>query len=307
MTTPAVHDCPFCRGAGCSHCGGGEVDDREIYQVRPGIYAGVTDHDYHGATEWLSSSGINELLKPGGPARFRHRIDHGDTEHKAHYDEGHAAHAEVLGTGLEVVEIKAKDWRTKAAQDARDKAYADGKVPLLTAAAEMVRGMGAAVRATPEAMELLAGGRPEVSAFTVDAQTWTQMRARPDYLIEHGSGLATVIDYKTSADASPRGFAKSAAKFGYPVQEATYKRVLRALGIEVVQFVFLAQEKTPPYLLSFHENDPEDVALADRLVSRGIDIYAECLAANEWPGYGSQINIMRMSRWARYDAEEALL
>jgi hypothetical protein len=27
---PAVHDCPFCHTAGCSHCGGGEVDDREL-------------------------------------------------------------------------------------------------------------------------------------------------------------------------------------------------------------------------------------------------------------------------------------
>lgn len=273
----------------------------------PGLFDSITDHEYHGATDWLSSSGIRELLKPGGPARFRYNLDNDRVEHAAHYDEGHAAHAEVLGTGLEVVEVKAKDWRTKAAQEARDTAYAEGKVPLLTAGVEMVRGMGAAVREVPEAMELLTGGRPEVSAFTVDAQTWTQLRARPDYLIEHGDGVVTCVDYKTSADASPRGFAKSATKFGYTVQEATYKRVLRSLGFEVARFLFLAQEKVPPYLLSFHENDPEDVALADLLVSRGIDIYSECLATNEWPGYGTQINIMRMSRWARFDAEEALL
>jgi hypothetical protein len=30
MIAPAMHDCPFCRTAGCIHCGGGEVDDREL-------------------------------------------------------------------------------------------------------------------------------------------------------------------------------------------------------------------------------------------------------------------------------------
>lgn len=271
----------------------------------PGLYHDLSDLEYHGDNDWLSSSGLRELLKPGGPARFRYRLDNG-SGHEAHFDEGHAAHAEVLGTGLEMVEVKAKDWRTKAAQEARDKAYAEGKVPLLTAAAEMVRGMGEAVRNSSAVMALLDGGNPEVSAYCIDASTWTKLRARPDYLKQRADGLYTAIDYKTTVDASPRAFAKSAAKYGYPIQEAVYRRVLRALGIEVVDFIFIAQEKTPPYLPSLHENDAWDMELADRLVERGIEIYAECLAMNEWPGYGSDINVMRMSRWARMDAEEAL-
>lgn len=273
----------------------------------PGLHYDLSDLDYHADKEWLSNSGIKLLLQPGGPAKFRYWLEHGDSERNAHFDEGHAAHAEVLGTGLEVVEIKAKDWKTKAAQDARATAHAQGKVPLLTDGVQMVRGMGEVVRNSPELAELLSGGDPEVSAYTVDASTWTKLRARPDYLKPRPDGLYTAVDYKTAVDASPRAFAKSAAKYGYPIQEATYRRVLRALGIEVSEFLFLAQEKVPPFLWSLHENDPGDLELASRLVDRGIEIYADCLAANEWPGYGPDIHVMRMSRWAREDAEEALL
>ena len=304
MTAPATHTCPFCRGVGCSHCGGGEVDDREIYTAVPtkdGIYEGISDAIYHGDKMSLSSSGARTLLRPGGPARFRYDQDNPGSGHAEHFDFGHAAHAEVLGTGLEVAEVKAKDWKTKAAQQARAQAYAEGKVPLLSSSVQAVRDMGAAVDAHAEASALLAFGRPELSAYATDPQTWMRLRARPDYLTDR-----TMVDYKTTVDAAPGPFESSAAKYGYAIQEAHYRYVLALLGIEVDRCVFIAQEKVPPFLISLHENDPEDVKLAGRQVRRAIDIYAECRATNEWPGYGNHIHIMRMSRWARYQAEETL-
>lgn len=273
----------------------------------PGLYFGLSDLEYHGDKDWLSSSGIQTLLKPGGPARFKHWLDNGTNEHKSHYDEGHAVHAEVLGTGLEVVEIKAKDWKTKAAQEARDKAYAENKVPLLTSGVEMVRAIGKTIRSSPEAMAHLEGGDPEVSAYATDEAKWVQMRSRPDYLRQLPNGTYGVTDLKTTRSAAPAEFRKSAFTYGYPIQVVTYKRVLLTLGIEVSEFTFLAVEKEPPYLWSLHEVDPEDLELAERQVDRGIDIFAQGHATGEWPGYGTDINVMRMSRWARTDAEEALL
>ncbi|MGW2666088.1 PD-(D/E)XK nuclease-like domain-containing protein [Nocardia tengchongensis] len=288
----------------CPHCRPAQPE--AAAPTEPGLYADIPEPIYHGDKTSLSSSGIRELLKPGGPAHFQDKLKRGSAP-QPHFDEGHAAHAEVLGTGLEVVEIQAKDWKSKAAQEARDRAHRAGQVPLLTHQVEMVRAMGDVVRANPTAMALLSGGRPEVSGYAIDPQTWVRLRSRTDYLIEHGNGLVTVVDYKTTTDASPRGFAASAEKYGYVIQEAVYRRVLAALGFEVDVFKFIAQEKTPPYLISFHENAIDDVALADVLVSRAIEIYAQCTATNEWPGYGDETNIIRMSRWARYDAEEALL
>jgi hypothetical protein len=271
----------------------------------PGLYDGIPESIYHGDKMSLSSSGIRELLKPGGPARFHYRLEHGAPP-KVEFDEGHAAHSEVLGTGLEVVEVHEKNWQKTTAQNARDVAYAQGKVPLLTHQVEMVRAMGAAMRGCPEAMALLSGGRPEVTGYAVDPRTWVKVRARLDYMIERPGRRLTVVDYKTTADAAPAPFEASAGKYGYAIQEATYRRVLAALGWEVDEFLFIAQEKTPPYLPSFHQVDYDDLALADELVTRGIEIFADCRAAGVWPGYGPEINLMRLSRWQRSKAEELL-
>lgn len=271
----------------------------------PGLYDGIPEQLYHGDRTSLSSSGIRELLKPGGPARFHYQQEHGAPPRVA-FDEGHAAHSEVLGTGLEVVEVEAKDWKAKAAQAVRDQAYAEGKVPLLTHQVEMVRDMGAAIRRCPEAAELLSDGRPEVTGYAVDPRTWVKLRARLDYMKDVRSGHVVGVDYKTTTDAAPDPFEASAGKYLYAVQEATYRRVLAALGFEVDEFVFIAQEKTPPYLVSFHQVDYEDLLLADELVTRGIEIFAECRATGEWPGYGTEINLMRLSRWQRAKAEELL-
>jgi hypothetical protein len=47
----------------------------------------------------LSSTGARELLKPGGPARFRHHMDAGTLEVRREFDVGHAVHTLVLGAG----------------------------------------------------------------------------------------------------------------------------------------------------------------------------------------------------------------
>lgn len=272
---------------------------------KPGLYDGIPEQIYHGDKASLSSSGIRELLRPGGPARFAYQLEHGAPP-KVEYDEGHAAHSEVLGTGLEVVEVKEKDWRKTSAQQARDTAYAQGKVPLLTHQVEMVRAMGRAVRRCPEAMELLSGGRPEVTGYAMDPRAWVMLRARLDYMRERSRKRVVGVDYKTTTDAAPEPFESSAGKYLYAVQEATYRRVLNSLGYEVDDFIFIAQEKVPPYLLSFHRVDYDDLMLADELVTRGIEIYAQCRATGEWPGYGTDINVMRLSRWQRAKAEELL-
>ena len=60
----------------------------------------------------LSASGAKLLVRPGGPARFRHERDHGG-EIKRAYDVGHAAHAAVLGVdpGCDVVMCTPKPTR----------------------------------------------------------------------------------------------------------------------------------------------------------------------------------------------------
>ena len=70
-----------------------------------------------------------------------------------------------------------------------------------------------------------------------------------------------IVDLKTTMDASPDAFARTAANFNYPLQAAYYVDGLQAAGIAspdaVTSFVFLVVEKTPPYGVAVYTL-PED-------------------------------------------------
>lgn len=259
----------------------------------PGVYDDIPEGVYHGDPNSLSSSGMRKLLEVGGPAKFKYAPPVFSDE----FDEGHAAHTLVLGTGMEVVEVKATTW-TPVAKVERDTARTEGKVALKTKQFQMVRAMAEVAWSRPEIAELLSlPGKAEVSAYAMDLTHWVMLRSRTDFLVLEGN-RALVVDYKTTKNAAPRAFERSGAEYGYFIQDAAYRRVLRELGIEVERFVFVAQEKTPPYLTSLHEWKADALAEGDRQVSAAIEIYDACRRANDWPGYGEDINQMSLPAWA---------
>lgn len=265
----------------------------------PGVYEDISDEVYHADRVSLSSTGARKLLEPGGPAKFQGGVRK-DSED---FDIGHAAHTLLLGTGPGLVEVKYDTWNTKAAKEERAKARAEGKTPLLSKQLDAVQEMVSVAQAVPEVIALLSGGRAEVSGYAMDPRTWVMMRARPDYLRETGERVVEMTDYKTSADASPCGFEKSAASWGYHQQDAWYRAVWTELGYRVERFTFIAQEKTPPYLVSLHEFTAADIAIADILNARALRLFVQCQDSGTWPGYGTAVHTMRLPYWARYGVE----
>jgi hypothetical protein len=271
-----------------------------------GVYADIPDSVYHSDKGSLSSSGARKLLPPSCPAIFRHEQDHPRASTAA-FDLGHAAHTLVLGYGADIAEIKAENWQTKAAKEARDAAYAEGKTPLLTKEVAQVHAMAAKLREHPAAAMLFADGDPERSMYWRDDETGVTLRMRPDWLPRQTRGRLIVTDYKTSVDSNPDAFGKSAANFGYHQQAAWYLEGLAALDISVdAAFVFVVQSKTAPYLVSAVELHHDDLMRGRRLNRRAIDIYAECRVTNHWPGWGDDVHLVSLPSWARHQEEEYL-
>jgi hypothetical protein len=265
--------------------------------IVPGLYPDIPESVYHGDPNSLSSTGVRQLVKPGGPAKFSGAV-HEDNDD---FDIGTAAHTLLFGTGAGIEVCDFKTWQSAAAKAAKAKARAEGKVPLLTKQYAAVRAMVDEALKQPEVAELFPGapdGVAEMSAYAMDPETWVMLRARFDYIVFGPDGHVRVRDYKTSKDASPRGFARSAADYGYYVQVAHYWRVLEALGYVVDEFILLAQEKTPPYLTSLHEFDRPAIEAGDRIVTAGARIFAACRETDIWPGYGDQTNVMSLPSWA---------
>lgn len=273
---------------------------------RDGIYGWIPEDVYHADRGSLSVSGAKLLLPPSCPAKFRWYMDNPQSFKRA-WDFGSFFHLIVLGKGVEVEYIDASDYRTKAAREARDRARADGKVPILvgddandTYAAEMAKAqaMADAVLAHPVAGELLTHPRNlvEQSLYATDPETGVRLRGRIDAMHFGDDDAVTLIDVKTSTTASPREFERKAADLRYHLQADWYRGLMELLGLAVApRFLFVVVEKEPPYLVSVTEFDTNAIDEAARLNRQAIDTYARCVERNEWPHYPNTEDIVMMS------------
>jgi hypothetical protein len=270
--------------------------------TEPGLYGGVTAEQYHadpvpGGS--LTSSGARALLPPSCPALFRHKQLHGEP-HKPEWDFGHAAHRLVLGAGAGVVEVEANDWRTNAAKAAKAEAHAAGLVPLLTKDLATVHEMADALRSHPEASALLAPGTgdPEQVVVWQDEDTGVWCRAMFDWLRHRPpTGRRVLVDYKTCASAEPGDIDKAVGNFGYHQQDPWYRDAVRSIDGTEPGFVFIFQERTPPYLVTVAELDPIARRIGAYRNHWARQTYARCLAADDWPPYTTGIYEAHLTRW----------
>lgn len=68
-----------------------------------------------------------------------------------------------------------------------------------------------------------------------------------------------LVDYKTTTDCSVRGFTSSIRKYQYELQAAWYKRGYEKAGFNVVDFIFVAQEKKKPFASKIFKMKHEDM------------------------------------------------
>lgn len=271
---------------------------------RDGIYAGIPEDVYHSDRDSLSSSGARMLLSTT-PLQFYFGLQQPPPPRKV-FDYGSACHKMVLGEGQQLQVVKADDWKTKAAREERDRAWAQGKAVVLQKEMDTAQRMAGALYQHPVAAALLdQEGSPELSGWWTDPETGVRLRFRPDYVPADVPGRRPlVVDYKTSADAHPSLFAKSAARFGYHCQGDWYLEGLAATtGITDAVFVLVVQEKTPPYPVAVYTFDGDDIERGRAHNRRAIRLYAECRRAGRWPGYEG-INVLRLPAWARRDMDQ---
>lgn len=274
----------------------------------PGLVHNMPDHEYHadpvpGGS--LSSTGARRILD--SPARFAWEEQH--REGKRAYDVGHVVHTKILGVGAPIVTYpdehltpSGNPSQKKATKDWEDEQRAKGLAIISRADLTLVDAMAEAVLAHPGARELLEKpGHSEVSAFAPDPDTGIWCRARFDRLRD-----ARPIDVKTTAgSASPAGFGRDAAKFGYPIQEVHYTDTYRwATGDDLEPMAFIVVEKSAPHLVAVHEFAEVDRFIGSELAARARALYAECKATDTWPGYGTDTLTPQLPSWWSYQLDD---
>lgn len=223
------------------------------------------------------------------------------------FDLGTVAHAYLLEGAADFVIVEAADWKTKAAQEARDKARSAGKTALLAEQWTRVQAMKEAAQRQLDAYQ--DAPRPFKNGTAEETLVWQEpggvwCRARLDFL--HADGRIC-DDLKTSWTANPTTWGRTTLwGGGYDIQAAFYLRGLKAVLGKDAAFRFVVIEAEPPYALSVIGLDPQGLELGARKVQAAIRDWRECLETDRWPGYPQHCCFADVPPWeaARWEARE---
>lgn len=163
---------------------------------------------------------------------------------------------------------------------------------------DAVRTIQDRIEATPsKARDLLRSVTDaEVSIAADDPETGIRSKIRPDSLCAN----EIMLEVKTAQDIAPHAFSSAIVRFGYHRRKAFYQRIIRALdGPESWPFyAFLCIESSPPYDFVVYDLEPEATELGEWEVGKLMQLYAECVEKDEWPGYPTTVQSIGVPRWA---------
>jgi hypothetical protein len=266
---------------------------------KPGLYPDIDEDWYHAdpvSGGSLSVSGAKLMLQ--APAKYDYARRHPHKSTKA-MDLGTTVHGLVLGTGQEIAVLDFENRRGNEYKDAEAKAVADGKLPMLAKDYDEAKAIADAVLKHPTTGGLFTDGDAEVSMFWRDEEFKIWLRGRADYMT-YFDGLPTIVDFKTSADASAEEFAKSVYKYGYHRQDPHYREGWASiLGCDWqdIDFVFAVAETDPPYLVATYRVIPEHADLGREQNRIARERFRDCMKADRWPGYSEEIEDLELPRY----------
>lgn len=286
--------------------------DAPVEITVPGVY-NMPAERYHAdpvAGGSLSSTGARKLLSPSCPAHFKQWVDEGG-ETKPAWEKGKAAHKLVLGAGPGLVEVAdewGKDpnaWRTDKVKAKVAEIRERGDVALKKADYDDVHAMADGIRRHPIAVALLdpAAGDAERTLVWRDERTGVICRAMVDFLRRPVPGRRFLLpDYKTTSaeyGASPDKVGRTMGDLGYHFQLAWYLMGVRALGLagDEAEALLIVQETRKPYLVTVAQPDPTAMRIGAIRARQALDLYAECVRDDRWPGYSDEVVLAELPPW----------
>jgi exodeoxyribonuclease VIII len=248
-----------------------ELVDMEKDNCLKGFFR-VTSEDYH-AGPGLSKSGLAELLK--SDLHFK-KYTEGSSKRTKSMEVGAALHTLLLEPQLynEEYVTQPEDMRknTKAYKEWFTENKVGKKTVLTHGEKKTVNDMVAQLCASSRAMALLSGDS-ETAIYTKDEVSGLTLKCRPDVIHRK---LGTLVDLKTTKDASPSGFDREVYTYKYHMQAALYLDICNAeLPEEIDTFVFVAIDKTAPYGVGLYQLPPEFIEEGRRLYKRALRKYFE--------------------------------
>ena len=263
----------------------------------------MTDKEYR-QHEGISRSELWKLRE--SPEKARYAWEHPEPPTPALLF-GQAVHKLLLEPDTFDAEFAVKpkfDGRTKAGKEAQA-AFDDtlnGRQAITIEQYETAVEMRNKAVSEPFVSKLLQGEH-EKPIHWVDELTGETCKIRLDVLSEI-DGRPLIVDYKTAEDASTDAFMRAAIKHGYSFQAAMYSEGVEKVTGEKPLFVFIAQEKKPPYSVNILQADELFIKHGYDIFRELLGIYHECKTTDNWYGYLGAYNIINNLALPSYLAKE---
>lgn len=258
----------------------------------------MTNAEYRKADS-ISSSELKKIMK--SPLHYKHYKDNPEDTDTPALLFGRAAHKYILETYDFYKEFAVApnfDRRTKEGK-AQWSLFCDeneGKDIITQEQFEQIDAMRNAMLATPFVSKLI-NGEHEISFFWTDEDTGLKCKCRPDSLNEK---LHILVDYKTCDDAETEHFMRQAIKLGYDLQASYYLDGVKANTGEDYIFVFIAQEKKPPYAVNILQADEMFIRSGRDVYKSMLQTYKQCEESGNYYGYlgaENKINLLGVPKW----------
>ena len=256
----------------------------------------MNNADYHADTSAISASGLKLFMR--SPAHYYAAyLDPNRIERKptAAMKLGTATHCAILEperfNGEYTVMPEGLDRRTTAGKQAYADLLASGAEILSADEMAQVINMACAFRDN-EISRALFDRKHAVEQSIYATVNGVSCKCRPDFIT---SDFLLVMDVKTTSDASPEAFGKSAWNLGYHVQAAFYRRVISEATGTTPDFIFGCVESERPHLVAYYSVPQDLLDYADGLIDCALERYAECMRSGVWPGYVSAIEMQELN------------
>ena len=253
----------------------------------------ITNAEYHGRKTHLSSTNVRTHKK--NKKQFKYSLTHDLVKQTKAMADGTAVHAFFLERDKFNTDfvIKPADMRlnTKAgkewAQEHQSKIIIDSEL------GNNLYEMEKSFMDSPARLIYDKQGQSELSYFWDDLGL-VKGKCRPDWISDDGN---IVVDIKTTTDASPKGFQKSIANWGYHLQLGWYLRGLQKLGLPAKEFIFIAIEKTPPFSVGVYRANKDMITYANDEINNLVYDIDESLKSDDFPDYTPEILDLGLPNW----------
>ena len=256
-----------------------------------------TNAEYHGYREAISKSRLANMSVC--PAYFKWCEDN-PTEPSEDMVIGSAFHKIVLEPETfdkEFMIMPHFDRRTKEGrlgyENLMNKVQGNAITLITKEQYDTICGMRDSIMSNPYAKKLI-NGNIEQSMYFTDDLTKVECKCRPD-VWRKVADRVVITDLKSAKSVMPNEFMRDCVKYHYDLQTAMYRDgASKVLGVpkDNIDFVFIAVEKKPPYLLNIMQADTYVIQKGEADFREYIGTYKECLETQNWYGYNGRDNII---------------